>query len=141
MDNNAVPAVSTFPYGRPMSDLVSELTAFMRRYEQANNARDIGRVVSLIADDATYWFSDGSHRGVDSIRGAIEKTFATISDETYEIHDLEWVVTSAESAVCRYRFRWAGVVDGERRSGSGRGTNVVVRRDGGWRMQHEHLSA
>lgn len=123
-----------------MSDLVTELTDFMRRYERANNRRDIDGVMAAIADDATYWFSDGSHRGIDAIKRAIERTFATISDETYEIQDLEWVVFTDEAAACRYRFAWSGLVRGEPRSGQGRGTNVVVRRDGSWRMLHEHLS-
>jgi ketosteroid isomerase-like protein len=124
-----------------MPDLVSDLTAFMADYERANNDRDIGRVMAAVADDATYWFSDGTHRGVDEISAAIERTFATIQDETYEIYDLEWVVTSSDSAVCRYRFAWTGVVDGERRSGSGRGTNVVICRGDVWQIVHEHLSA
>jgi ketosteroid isomerase-like protein len=124
-----------------VSDLAAELTAFLRRYEQANNTHEIDRVVPLIAEDAVYWFSDGAYRGLDEITGAIKRTFETIHDEKYEICDLEWVVLTAEHAVCRYRFAWTGVVDGQSRSGSGRGTNVIVKRDGAWRMQHEHLSS
>jgi uncharacterized protein (TIGR02246 family) len=126
----------------PVPDLTAELTAFMTRYERATNSHDIDRVAPLIAEDATYWFSDGSHQGLAAIRGAIERTFATIQDEVYRIEDLEWIVLAADHAVCRYRFFWRGVVDGRPRSGQGRGTNVIVRRDdGAWRMQHEHLSA
>ncbi|WP_327406209.1 nuclear transport factor 2 family protein [Streptomyces sp. NBC_01288] len=132
-----------------MSDLTSdltsepaaELTAFMTRYEQAANAHDIHRVAPLIDADAVYWFSDGSHRGLGEISEAIEQTFAAIQDEVYEIRDLEWVVLAADHAVCRYRFSWTGVVDGRPRSGQGRGTNVLVKREGGWKMQHEHLSS
>jgi len=50
-------------------------------------------------------------------------------------------VLTVEMAVRRYRFAWTGVVDGETRSGQGRGTNVIVRRDGSWRMAHEYLSS
>ncbi|WP_232838306.1 YybH family protein [Streptomyces geranii] len=121
--------------------LESGLVLFMREYEQANNARDIERVVSFIAEDATYWFSDGSYQGIGEIRSAIERTFAKILDEVYEIQDLEWPVLTADVAVCRYRFAWTGVVDGEPRSGQGRGTNAIVWRDGCWRMLHEHLSS
>lgn len=127
--------------GVGMPDLAAELTAFMTGYEQANNNRDIDRVMSMIAEDATYWFSDGSYRGLEEINGAIERTFLMIEDEVYEIGDLEWVVLTAEHAVCRYRFGWSGLIDGEPRSGRGRGTNVVVKRGGVWRMQHEHLSS
>lgn len=123
-----------------MSDLAAELTAFMTRYEKATNSHDISRVAPLIDADAVYWFSDGSHRGLGEITGAIERTFATIHDEVYEIQDLEWVVLAADHAVCRYRFSWTGVVDGRPRSGRGRGTNVLVKREGEWKMRHEHLS-
>jgi len=124
-----------------MPDLAAELTAFMTRYEQANNSHDIDRVAPLIAEDATYWFSDGSYRGLGEITGAIARTFAAIKDEVYEIKDLEWVVVTADHAVCRYRFFWTGSVDSRPRSGQGRGTNVLVKRDGAWKTQHEHLSS
>ncbi|MER7927391.1 nuclear transport factor 2 family protein [Streptomyces sp. NPDC096057] len=121
--------------------LESELASFMGEYEQANNSHDIERVVPFLAEDAVYWFSDGSYRGIEEIRSAVEKTFATILDEVYEVRDLEWPVLGVDVAVCRYQFAWTGVVGGERRSGHGRGTKVIVRRDGRWKMLHEHLSS
>ncbi|WP_052397095.1 YybH family protein [Streptomyces sp. NRRL F-5123] len=124
-----------------MAEAPAELTAFLRRYEQAANSHDVDRVMPLIAEDAVYWFTDGSHRGRAEIAGALARTFAAIREETYEISDVEWVVLAPAHAVCRYRFRWTGVVGGRTRSGTGRGTNVVVRRDGGWKMLHEHLSS
>ncbi|MEV7322025.1 DUF4440 domain-containing protein [Streptomyces sp. NPDC093970] len=121
--------------------LEAELAAFMAEYERATNSHDLSRVVQFIAEDAVYWFSDGSHRGIEQIRSAIGKTFATILDEVYELRDLEWPVLTADVAVCRYLFAWTGVVDGELRSGRGRGTNVIVRRDDGLKMLHEHLDS
>jgi ketosteroid isomerase-like protein len=124
-----------------MSDLPAELSAFMTAYEEANNSRDIGRLGQMIAKDATYWFSDGSYRSLGEITAAIKRTFLTIHDEVYKIGQLEWVVLTPEYAACRYRFSWTGVIDGQPRSGRGRGTNVLVKRDGEWKMQHEHLSS
>lgn len=118
----------------------AELASFMGEYERANNSHDISRVVPFIAEEATYWFSDGSFRRVEEILNAIERTFATILDEVYEVRDLEWPVATVDVTVCRYRFAWTGVVGGKPRSGQGRGTNVIVRRDGGWKILHEHLS-
>ncbi|WP_069766326.1 nuclear transport factor 2 family protein [Streptomyces sp. LUP47B] len=123
------------------TSLQTELAAFIGEYERANNIHDISRVVPFIAEDAVYWFSDGSHRGIEEIRSAIEKTFAGILDEVYEVRELEWPVLTADVAVCRYLFAWTGVVNGELRSGQGRGTNVIVRRDGKLKMLHEHLSS
>jgi len=82
----------------------------------------IGRFVPFIAEDATYWLSDGSCQGIDEIWSAIEKTFAKILEEVYGVRDMEWTVLTAEIAVCRYRCAWTGVVDGEPRCGQGRGT-------------------
>ncbi|MFD8386811.1 nuclear transport factor 2 family protein [Streptomyces sp. NPDC059679] len=82
------------------------LTEFIRAYEQATNSHDITRLVPLIAPEAVYWFSDGSHRGREAVLSAITKTFATIRDEIYEINDLEWIAHSDDHAVCRYRFTW-----------------------------------
>ena len=116
-------------------------TAFIRAYEQATNSHDIAQLAPLIASDAVYWFTDGSHRGRDAVLAAISQTFATIRDEVYWINELEWIATDASQAVCRYHFAWTGIVDGRPRSGSGRGTNVLVKNDGTWQMLHEHLSA
>ena len=124
-----------------MPDPTAELTAFLRRYEAANNTHDFEYVAPLISPDATYLFSEGTYRGLAEIRAAVERTFATIQDETYRITDLEWVAVSAELAVCTYRFTWQGVIDGEPASGQGRGTNVITWRDGEWRMRYEHLSS
>ncbi|SEG68227.1 protein of unknown function [Actinacidiphila yanglinensis] len=124
-----------------MAEATAPLTEFIRAYEQATNSHDITRLVPLIAPEAVYWFSDGSHRGREAVLRAIADTFATIRDETYRIDDLEWIVHSDDHAVCRYRFTWTGAVDGRPRSGSGRGTNVLVNNAGTWQMLHEHLSA
>ena len=123
-----------------MPDHTDAPTAFVRAYEQATNSHDITRLAPLIASDAVYWFSDGSHHGRDAVLAAIAETFATIRDEVYQIDDLEWITADHGHAVCRYRFTWTGTVEGQPKSGRGRGTNVLVNTDGAWQMLHEHLS-
>jgi uncharacterized protein (TIGR02246 family) len=123
-----------------MPESTTAPTAFVRAYERATNSHDIAQVAPLIAPDAVYWFSDGSHRGRDAVLTAIAETFAAIHDETYQIIQLEWVAIDSNHAVCRYRFTWTGTINGQPRSGSGRGTNVLVNSDGTWQMLHEHLS-
>ncbi len=68
----------------------------------------------LIAEDATYWFTEGSYHGIDAIRAAVERTFTTILDEVYEIQDLEWVAVADDLAVCRCRFSWKVSLTGSR---------------------------
>jgi len=69
-------------------------------YEKAANSGDFDQVEPLIANDALYWFTDGSFDGIDEIRRAFEATWATIHDETYEIEDIRWVAVSKTVAVC-----------------------------------------
>lgn len=120
--------------------MTKELSAFMQSYEQVNNSHVWANVEPFIAKDATYWFTDGSYNGIDEIRKAIESTFAKIQDEVYEIKDVQWPTITDANAVCTYLFYWQGLVDGKPASGSGRGTNVLEKRNGSWQIVHEHLS-
>jgi hypothetical protein len=60
-----------------MPEPTAPLTEFIRTYEQATNSHDITQLVPLIAPEAVYWFSDGSHHGREAILAAIAETFAT----------------------------------------------------------------
>lgn len=120
--------------------MIQELNAFMQAYEKANNSHIWANVAPMIADNATYWFTDGSYTGLDEIRQAIEATFEKLQDEVYKISDLNWPVATDTVAVCTYHFSWKATIDGIKQSGSGRGTNVLEKRNGSWRIVHEHLS-
>jgi hypothetical protein len=63
-----------------------------------------------------------------------------IAGEDYRITDVRWLASSSDAAACVYTYTWSGMIGGERRSGSGRGTNVLTRAESGWRIVHEHLS-
>jgi uncharacterized protein (TIGR02246 family) len=116
-------------------------TEFMRGYEAATNAHDLDATLALVADDAVYLFSDeSSHIGKAAIGDALRANFGAISNETYRIADLRWLAVSDEVAACVYRFEWSGEIDGKPAAGSGRGTSVLRRIDGSWRVAHEHLS-
>jgi ketosteroid isomerase-like protein len=114
---------------------------FMRAYEAATNDHDLERTLDLIADDAIYWFSDASaHCGKTMIARALQRNFESIRTERYCIEDLVWLASSDSVAACAYGFRWTGEVDGKSVAGQGRGTSVIKRVDGNWRVVHEHLS-
>ncbi len=112
----------------------------LRAYEERINRHDFDLLVDLIAPDAVFWFSDGSHKGHAAIRAAFEKTWAVLANDTYWLTELNWIATGGDAAACIYRFNWKTIIDGEPRSGSGRGTTVLVRRAAGWQIVHEHLS-
>ncbi|MEM6757590.1 MAG: DUF4440 domain-containing protein [Planctomycetota bacterium] len=113
----------------------------MNEYAEASRSQDLGRVMSMIDDEAVYWFSTGAaHTGKAAIAEAINANFATIEGDDYRLHDLNWVVHTERCAVCTYRFTWSGVIGGQPASGEGRGTSVLKRRGEAWVVAHEHLS-
>ena len=114
---------------------------FMRLYEAAANAHDLEAILNLIADDAVFLFSDGSaHIGKAAVKKAIQANFDAIKNETYRISQITWLGQSDGFAACVYGFEWSGTIEGKPAGGAGRGTTVLTRVDGNWRVVHEHLS-
>lgn len=113
----------------------------LRAYELRLNQHDFDLLVELIAPAATFWFSDGSHRGHDEIRAAFEATWQHLPGETWWLDRLEWIAEGDTAAACTYRFNWTAGPDGKPASCSGRGTTVLAVVDGRWQIVHEHLSA
>lgn len=114
---------------------------FLHEYEQRTNTHRFEEVAPLIADQAVYWFNDGSFQGLEAIKQAFEKTWALIQDEQYAIEQVQWLVNEAQTAVCIYLFRWQGNVEGHLLQGVGRGTSVFQKIEGQWKVTHEHLSS
>lgn len=112
----------------------------LRMYEEATNTHVFDHVAPLISDDAVYFFSDETVTGLESLKRYFEKTWSLIQDETYAIDHVEWITAGETTAVCVYQFHWTGKVNGRLREGSGRGTNVLKKLNGHWKMAHEHLS-
>ncbi|HMN59029.1 MAG TPA: nuclear transport factor 2 family protein [Anaerolinea sp.] len=113
----------------------------MREYEQAANRHDLQATLDLIDEDAVYLFSDGSaHLGKGAVERAICRNFDAIQEEIYRIDNLTWLVKGEEIAACVYDFAWSGMINGQAAGGAGRGTSVLQRSGGGWKVVHEHLS-
>lgn len=110
-------------------------------YADRINRQNFDLLTELIAPDATFWFSDGSHVGIESIRTAFEATWRLMGEaERYWLDRLEWIAEGEDAAACIYRFNWSTVVDGKPASGSGQGTTVLKRAGDRWWIVHEHLS-
>ena len=113
----------------------------LEAYTDRINRQDFDFLVDLIAPDATFWFSSGTHRGIAAIRTAFEATWSAMGpDEHYWLDQLEWLAEGESAAACIYRFNWETVADGKPISGSGRGTTVLKRMGERWWIAHEHLS-
>ena len=112
---------------------------FLKSYEKALASQWWSEVEPLLAEDACIIFSEGTYVGKAEVQKAFEKAFTLIQDERYEIANLYWVDKASDYAVCIYTFRWSGVVNGEQAVGAGRGTSVLKRIDGCWKLLVEHL--
>jgi ketosteroid isomerase-like protein len=108
-------------------------------YVRALNTHRWEIVRPLIDDEAVFIFSEGTYIGVQAIGEAISRTFASISDEHYEVTHQQWTLVTDSAAVCFYDFSWDGVVDGRQASGRGRGTSILHKKPSGWKIIHEHL--
>lgn len=113
----------------------------LHEYERRTNTHSFAALAPLIADDAVYWFSDGSYQGRDAIQQAFERTWANIRDERYAIDNVHWLDMDERSATCIYTFHWQGITRNGPAEGSGRGTSIFRKQDGRWHVTHEHLSA
>ena len=113
----------------------------LKQYEEALATQDFSQIKPLISDEAVFWFNDGSFEGLREIEEAFDTSFSLIKEERYWISDENWVCVSDDNAVCVYQFNWEGLIDGDRASGFGRGTSVLSKINGEWKIVHEHLSA
>jgi|GEM_PF-464292 len=121
-------------------ELQRELDTFLKAYEKAANSRDFDQVAPFIADDASFWFTNGQYQGKQEVRKAFEETWENIKEEIYTISNIRWVGKNYWVSACSYNFKSDGIVNGERQVYEGKGTNVVARIKGRWRVTHEHLS-
>ncbi|HEY5106287.1 MAG TPA: nuclear transport factor 2 family protein [Caulobacteraceae bacterium] len=118
-----------------VSDFTQGLVAAMK-------AKDLEETLERIDDQAIYFWSNGSaHFGKSQIAAALKVNFDAIANDTYRKIDVTWLVQSETVAACVYRFEWTGEIGGKAVSGKGRGTSVLRRTNGAWRVVHEHLSA
>lgn len=115
----------------------------LKLYETKINLHRFDDLLPVIAEDAVFWFSDGTaHAGITAIRAVFERNWGSIEDDTYWLDEVKWIAVGDAAASCTYRFNWKGVSGGQAISGGGRGT-TVLRKDNdsdAWRIVHEHLS-
>lgn len=118
----------------------AELNAFIQRYVDATNSHEFANVAPLLTPDAVYWFNQRGTEGVKNIQAYFEDTWRTLPDEVYGIENVRWLAVDANSATCIYEYTFRGTHKGKPMAGRGRGTSVLVKRDGQWRIAHEHLA-
>jgi ketosteroid isomerase-like protein len=114
---------------------------FLSQYEAALATQDWNHVAPLVHDDVSVTFSDGSvHIGINEVQKALERNFSMIKGDTYSMSDVQWVKRDRETAVYLFGFQWTGYINGKFASGAGRGTGVLTKHDGVWKLIVEHLA-
>ncbi len=139
-------AIRDIQKGEPITinatdEIKYELSTFLKTYEEAINSRDFKKVAPLVANNAEYIFTNGTHKGKQAIQEEFEETWATILDERYSLSKVKWVKAGYRNAACEYAFESDGVIDGKRQVHKGTGTSTLRRIDGNWRIVKEELSA
>ncbi len=126
---------------RPLTD--DEVVDFLTRFEELAEKEDFALISDLIDEKAMFRFNDGDFVGRDAIRSVFEKTWRgdpTVKKARFYLSDIVVLATDHSTAAATYTYNWEGSQGGSEFTIRGRGTRVLVRQDGQWRIVHEHLS-
>jgi len=108
-------------------------------YVESLNTHSWDQIAPHVTEDAVFVFTEDTFVGKAAAKAAFEKTFKLIENEVFSLHDIVWTVVTDDVAVCRYEFRWKGLISGQEAEGGGRGTTILQKVDGRWLIAHEHL--
>lgn len=128
-----------------MSDTHHEtrIRALHNEFEAATKAKDLDRIMNQYADDLVAFDAVGAlqFKGLADYRAHWQRCFEFCQGEGFfETHDLH-VTASGDMAYSRMLNHCGGPnAEGEMQTGWMRGTRVWARRDGDWKVIHEHFS-
>jgi ketosteroid isomerase-like protein len=116
---------------------------FLHRFEELAERENFDLVQDMVHDDAFFRFNDGDFVGKTAVRAAFEKTWQGsdgVQKERFYLSDIVVLHVDAASAAATYTYNWEGRMNGQAFRIQGRGTRVMVVRDGRLQIIHEHLS-
>ena len=116
------------------------LIAFMQLYIANTNTHNFNKVRPMLHQNALYWFDEKEYSHTADIQAAFITAWQYLPDEVYIIKNLRWLSFGSNSATCIYEYEWKGTHNNKSMKGSGRGTNLLVKEKGEWKIMHEHLS-
>lgn len=114
--------------------------ACMSAFAAALVSRDIDVALSLLADDAVLFYSNGTVLQKADFASVMPAAWKVVENYRYATTNVTWLVDTDTTAVVIYGFQWSGVARDQQVSGSGRATRVFHNRGSGWLLAHEHLS-
>lgn len=127
--------------GKPITE--ESVVQFLHRFEELADREDFDLIEDMVHPDAFFRFNDGDFVGRPAIRAAFEKTWrgdGSVRKQRFYLTDVVVLSTDSASATATYTYNWEGTADGKEFRVQGRGTRVVVHRNGRLQIAHEHLS-
>lgn len=128
-----------------MSEMANEIMKVFERYQRAALRKDVEGMMALYADDVRVFDTWGvwEYDGAAALRVTIAKWFESLREETVQVSAEDVRIDGTQdlvfvSAVMQY----AAISESGQmlRSMQNRLTWVLVRREGGWKIVHEHTS-
>jgi hypothetical protein len=116
---------------------------FLNHFEEAAMKEDFSLLRDMIDERAYFRFNDGDFVGLQAIQAVFEKTWRgdpTVRKARFYLSDIVVLTTDQSTATATYTYNWEGSQAGREFKIQGRGTRVLVREGGKFRIIHEHLS-
>jgi ketosteroid isomerase-like protein len=116
---------------------------FLHHFEEVAMKEDFNLLREMIDERAYFRFNDGDFVGRQAIQAVFEKTWRgdpTVKKARFYLSDIVVLTTDQASATATYTYNWEGSQGGREFKIQGRGTRVLIREGGKFRIIHEHLS-
>ena len=126
------------------SPLTAEsVVEFLNRFEAVAAKEDFNLICDMIDEQAVFRFNDGDFVGRQAIQAVFEKTWRgdpSVKKVRFYLSDVVVLTTDHSTASATYTYHWEGSQAGREFKIRGRGTRVLRRENGQFRIVHEHLS-
>ena len=126
------------------SPLTAEsVVEFLNRFEAVAAKEDFNLICDMIDEQAVFRFNDGDFVGRQAIQAVFEKTWRgdpSVKKIRFYLSDIVVLTTDHSTASATYTYHWEGSQAGREFKIRGRGTRVLRRENGQFRIVHEHLS-
>lgn len=121
----------------------AEVEAFLHEFEHLADREDFAAIRDMIDEHAYFRFNDGDFVGRDAIQAAFERTWRGdpgVAKTRFYLSDVTVLTVDERTAAATYTYHGEGAVGDRPFAIRGRGTRVLVREGGRFRIVHEHLS-
>ena len=122
---------------------IESVVQFLNHFEEVAMKEDFNLLREMIDERAYFRFNDGDFAGRQAIQAVFEKTWRgdpTVKKARFYLSDIVVLTTDQASATATYTYNWVGSQGGREFTIQGRGTRVLLREGGKFRIIHEHLS-